>query len=194
LFYDLCFHSIRYCFNYTFRRPPWISKGVRISCATKSKLRFDYYRNKSQIKKSRYNTYFKLLRCCISHAKKLNNDKYIRNSKNRCRASWNVIKDKTINIADRFIAEVSLNNNIVKDPQKVPEAFNNHFVDSTNINNSDNCLNTNKLKLNNSMYLKPYDDDEVSKLIMSLNNTKSEGFDSIATDIIKNVKMHCVMF
>lgn len=53
MFYNLCFPMIKTKINANAIGPNWITKGIRKSCVTKRKLRYESYTTKSDIKKKR---------------------------------------------------------------------------------------------------------------------------------------------
>lgn len=110
-------------------------------------------------------------------------------AKNKCKATWKLIKNKPDCRDSQKIDAIKLNDTLIRDPEEIAEAFNNHFIDSTNIditNSSKNRSTTNTSNVGNSIYLEPCTPNEISKIIASLNNTNAVGYDEISTQIIKS--------
>lgn len=189
LFYKLCFpvkqtKSIS-CYN----RPKWITTGIKKCCKTKRTLRYKFYRERSQRSKVKYQSYSKVLRNCLHTSHKIYNDKYLRNSKNKCRAAWNLIKTvKNDAIKHEFITEIRTDDKKITNSTDIANKFNNYLINLTNSQNTDNYKNTNSKRTNCSIFLTPFTDRDITNIIDSLKNTKSEGYDEISTSIVKRCK------
>lgn len=188
LLYNLCFPKLKVKVNFNNKKKQsWISKGLKKSCKTKRLLRHQFYRNKTANNKTKYLRYTNLLKKCIFNSKKNANIKYIAKNDNKCKATWNVIKDELNNANSRHnIDSIKYKNTLLTNPVEIASAFNNHYIDSTNRSVPPNVTGN---SMNNvtvgSMFLKPMSITEVKKEILLLNNTNSEGYDEINTKIIK---------
>lgn len=191
LLYGLCFPNIKAKIN-TKPHLSWISKGIKKSCATNRYLRYKYYSKGNHDNKYKYHKYSKILKKCIFAAKKFTNTKFVLKSKNICKASWKVIQKELhgSSYANNYINKIEMNGHVIEDPLEIATLFNNYFINLTfNLNdNSDIDCKKYIMTLNNSIYLTPVSDDYVQKLILTLNNTNSEGFDGICTKVIKECK------
>ncbi|CAK1582037.1 unnamed protein product [Parnassius mnemosyne] len=187
LLYKLCFPYKKVKLS-TKSHLNWISKGIRNSCAKNRVLRKIYYRRKTPQNKHKYKTYSKLLKKCILCSKKTTNKKYVLNSKNTCKATWKVIQDEidTKPQYNNHIDFIEYDNEVITFPTQIANTFNNFFIELTNKDIQDNISNNKSNQiLNNSIYLSPTDEYDINKVIMTLNNSKSEGFDGICTKVIK---------
>lgn len=188
LLYKLCFPFVKVKLQ-TKSHLQWITRGIRKSCAKNRVLRLNYYKNKTYKNKQKFKTYCNLLKKCIIRAKKNTNNKYVLQSKNTCKASWKVIQEE-LDIRPQhynFIDIIQHDNNPITSPIQIANSFNNYFIESTNKENN-NCNTFNdksNLILNNSIFLNPIDDCDINKLIMSLSNSNSEGYDGVCTKVIK---------
>lgn len=74
---------------------PFIYKGLKNCCLKKRSLYFKYQHQSTNktYNKQKYTKYTKILKRCIQKSHQLNNNKYIVQSKNKCKASWNIIKN-----------------------------------------------------------------------------------------------------
>lgn len=186
LLYKLCFPIVKKKIN-TKCNLNWITRGLRRCCIAKRKLRFNYYSHSTTVNKKKYQQYNKLFKKCVNAAKRHVNNKYIYNHKNKCIATWNVIDDEINNrpyYCSGNISQLDYENEIITDPEKISNIFNEFFINLTNSKNN-NCKNTNLTSLNNSIYLTPTDKNDIEKFIMTLNNTNAEGYDEISTKIVK---------
>lgn len=107
LLYVLCFPKIKKKIVLS-SKARWLSKGIRKSCETKRKLRYNYYNNKTYSNKRKYNNYSKLFKKCLFNAKRNANSKYIINNKHNIgRATWNIIDNEiNNNCINREINEI----------------------------------------------------------------------------------------
>lgn len=190
--YKLCFPIIKIKMQKHYNKKSWITVGLRKSCKTKRALRIRYYKHKCKKIKGIYLQYSKILKKCIYQAHKNNNNNFINNSRNKCKASWQVIKKEDYNSNyNNNINEIDFNNDIINEPINIATAFNTHFIESSQklSQSRSNKMCGNKLskhELGGSMYLMPMAEDEVRKVVLSLNNTNSEGPDEICTKVIKS--------
>lgn len=183
LFYLLCFPQIRIKINTTFRNN-WISKGIRISSKTKRLLRFKWYKHRTEATKAKYKNYSKLLRNCVVNLQKQHNQKIIMNSKNKGKTCWNLINKEYKNqIKDDIIKEINYEGRKIVDKLEIARIFNKTLIDKTIHSRPKHAtLNT---FCTSSMFLRPCSQGDIKKVILSLNNTKAEGFDGIAIKPIK---------
>lgn len=188
LFFNLCFPIVRIKLNIKDNRTRWISKGIKVSIKTKRKLRFSYYKNRNQESKLKYISYYKTLQKCIFNAQKLSNQKYIEKSKNKCLASWQLIKNDTSTPQnDKIITKIQINDNLyITSPIDIADNFNKYFIKLT----SRNTITTHSYNYkidnnNNSLFIFPTDINEIFKIIMNLRNTNAVGYDQLPTKIIK---------
>lgn len=190
LLYKLCFPKIKIKINNNKRKINWISKGLKRSCKTKRMLRYNYYKNKSITDKNKYIKYSGILKKCIRKSKQNSYSKFITSSKNKCKASWTLVKEELLKneINEKFIYKINNNNKILTNPQDIAAAFNDHFIQSTKIppNNQSQHTDPTKYRLPNSMFLSPMMEIEVKKEVLSLKNTNSEGYDEINTKVVKS--------
>lgn len=170
LFYNLCFPKVKMKIYNNVSRKKWLTAGLRKSCKTKRMLRIKYYKFKTSKHKDDYFKYSKLLKKCISRAQKNYNNKFINNSKNKCKASWQVIKDIEQNNTKQDIENITYGNEIFYEPKSIAEAFGKHFIESSN-KLTQNIQRSN-VKINahpsgHSMYLRPMTEIEVKTHVLS---------------------------
>jgi hypothetical protein len=86
------------------------------------------------------------------------------------------------------ILDINFNNDIHSNPLDICNIFNNYFIDLASSHSSTaGASYSSYLPATNpyTMFLRPIDEREIFKIIMSLNNSKSCGHDNITTKIIK---------
>lgn len=189
LLYNLCFPKYRVKITKKIHKPNWLTKGIRTSCVTKRKLRISYYKNKSVTSKNQYRKYAKLLKKCIIFSQKSKNTNYINKSKNKCRATWQIINNTENYVKINSIDQLNVNNNkIITDPIQIASKFNDYFINLPKIS-SEQTSSHNSVSLANSsvtFFLAPTDEHEIRNIIKSLNNTNSTGYDELSTKVIKS--------
>lgn len=78
--------------------------------------------------------------------------------------------------------------------KKIADAFNNHFVDYVERNTQFDIKSSYKYDIRNnnydSLFLTPVTPPDIFKIIKSLKNTNSVGYDGISTKVIKDVAIY----
>jgi hypothetical protein len=96
--------------------------------------------------KRHYQVYCKILANVIDEAKRTHYDKKIQNSSNKCKATWDVIKELTNNQHSHpDIQDLIIDNKHLKDQQDIIDACNNYFSSVIDKINIKNMTNTEKL-------------------------------------------------
>ena len=143
---------------------------------------------------------YKQLRNSISSQLNVNKSKYyskyFEENKSNITNIWKGIKDLVTIKNNHSNTKFSLyhNNELKTDPTEVANIFNDFFVKigpklaSKIPNTNRNFSHLNSTKNLNSIYLKPTDEDEVKKIISSLDSKKSIGPNSIPIIILKQHK------
>lgn len=187
LFYKLNFPMRRLKIKYQTVPLKWITKGIKKSCLSKRYLKSKYHKNRTYENKLKYNKYAKILNKCINMSKKQTSNDFIYKAKNRCRATWKLIKNKPESRDSQYIEAINLDGIILDETDQIAAAFNNHFINTTNIDitNSKNYGMINIKNIGNTIFLEPCTTNEIAKIIASLNNTRAVGYDDLSTHIIK---------
>lgn len=191
LFFKLCFPVCRIKISNRKQKVQWITRGIKRSCCVKRKLYLTYIKSNSNKKhnKLKYEKYKNTLKLCLLKAKSIHNTKHIKNSKNKCKACWDVIKKAAIEKKEKInIDNLNLNGEIYKNPKTIVNLFNTYFTDFniTNATSTTNYKIGHDIRNNSdSIYLVPTDAYEVSKIIKSLKNTNAVGYDEISTKLLK---------
>lgn len=193
LFFEMCFPIEK---KKTINKPiknRWLSKGIKRCCITKRSLYMKYIMSHSSTKKDykiTYKNYATILKKCIHNCQKIQNTNYIKNSKNTCKASWDIIKNNIAKIEDKKgITSIKIKDTLHTNASDISELFNNFFIDLTNTSDSKDKNNQVLTPLIShraeSIYLSPVDEKDIFNIIMTLKNTASTGYDKINTKILK---------
>lgn len=164
---------------------PWITPGIRKSCATKRDLYSGMLDN--MVSEKYYRTYCNILKKIIKQAKLLSSTNFIIEAENKGKATWSIInnivkgKQEKGNIFDNFKNRYNNENDLL-------DSINNYFIES--------CPDTRKqlepdyaqLKYSEtSIFLEAVTEPEVIKCINSLKNKKSVGEDELPVSLLKKV-------
>lgn len=190
LFLNLCFPIVTVKKN-AINKKLWITKGIRISSISKRNLYLKARIDRSNSVVSRYLRYSRTLRRCVEASHKRCNENYITNSSNICRATWKVVKGNVLTRPPDLIKQIedSQSGKLIKDPQELCETFNRYFIENveSNCNQGKTVDILQYLETNNeTMFLRPTDNDEVIKVIKGLKNTNAVGYDEISTLVLKD--------
>lgn len=108
---------------------PWLTQGIRISCANKKKLYETYKYSKEPNFKIYYKKYCKILTSTIEVSKRKYYDNLISKSTNKTKTIWNLVKTITNKSKIRnTIASMNINNHSINDPDTITNSFNSFFA------------------------------------------------------------------
>jgi len=178
---------------------PWITTGIKTSCANKSRLFLNYRESNDQGYKFYYKKYCKVLSSIIIATKKKYYDERILNSNNKTKATWNIVKTITNTRKNsNKIVSMNIDNQPNSNPITIANAFNNHFssvaskliskLPGNNHSAHEDPLNnltynfktpTLSLRFNHTATY------EVNSIIQSLKTKDSCGYDEISSSILK---------
>ncbi|XP_026739279.1 uncharacterized protein LOC113502097 [Trichoplusia ni] len=188
MFYDLCFPFYTIKIN-IIKKPKWLSRGVKLCSKKKRLLLWQLRLNPNQVNKVTFSNYSKLYKKIIKLTQKSQNNYNIKQSKNKSKTTWQIINQTKLNIPKNPINSINLGSFKISDPLDICNAFNNHFVDKiqpkidVGSNPKPHRISTQP----NSIFLAPSEPYNIFKIIMSLKNTNSVGYDGISTKVLKSV-------
>lgn len=186
LFYDLYF-PLKKIKNVTTKPQKWITKGIKLCSKRKREMLWTFRRHPNIVNKQRYNSYSKRLKTIIKLTQKSQNSHFINNAVNKTKATWRVINSSKNNIPRNSSYKLLIDDKYETNPTDIVELFNNHFIDQIKpTNNSDHKITVTNSNMN-SLFLSPTTPIDIYKIITTLKNTNSSGFDDIETKIIKSV-------
>jgi hypothetical protein len=199
-----------YCYNSAFPikivhmgntiKNNWITQGIKIS--SKRMRLLDKQRKTTIMEKKDLeyiDQYKKIYKRLIQEAKKLENENYISSSKNKVKATWQLInKELGKSFINNKNIELKLGKNKISNPRAIAEIFNSYFVETieklTDQNSGTHITyNMTNLKINTcpqTMYITPVTEDEIEKVVKNLKGTSSSGFDGVTDFVVKK----CVQF
>lgn len=185
--YKQCFPKTLISVN-LFKKQKWISRGIKTCSKKKRQLLWQARLKPTQQNKDRFKNYSRLYRKIIQLTQRAQNNHKITTSKNKSKATWQIINQNKLNIPKNYINTIQENDTAIVDPKHIANLFNNYFIDKIQPRiNSGTKVTKHILNRKNSMFIAPCLPQDVLKIISSLNNTYSTGYDGIQTKIIKSV-------
>jgi hypothetical protein len=132
--------------------------------------------------------YTKRFKKIIHLTQKSQNKFTIKTAANKSKATWSVINEYQ-NTPKESIKKILFNDRILTHPYDIANTLNNYFIDQINTTSKITCNNTYDIKYqsnSHSIFMTPTNPHEVYKIILSLKNTNSVGYDGISTTVIKS--------
>ena len=187
LLYNLCFPYKRITIT-PLKKPKWISKGIRLCSRKQRQLLWEHRLNPSHESKYKFKNYSQRFKKIVKLTQKAQNNFFINTSLNKSKASWQVINNKIC--TKEPISQIKINNTIISNPKDIADAFNNYFINLVK-NSSKASVDTSSLRENpNTMFMTPVIPQDVVRVIRTLKNKNSVGYDEIATKVIKFVSIN----
>lgn len=173
---------------------PWLTTGLIAACHKKNKMYLNFIKFPTRNNDAQFKKYRNRLNQIIRTAK-INYYHYkFEEQKNNIKETWKLIKtllnkQKSSSETSRFI----YNNTIITDKKEIADKFNEYFINigpnlskkiqtSPGINVQDYLTGD----YQSSMFLTPTDNEEIYKILMKINPTKSAGIDNFKWKIFKN--------
>ena len=173
---------------------PWITHGILKSIKRKQKLYSTHYVKGNEIQKQFYKKYSNVLTKLKFAAKKLFYHNKFESSKNDAYKTWNTIKSliSTRKVESPTPNKLKLKNTFTANHATMAEEFNKYFseigkslADKINNVNKNDYINYLPERLSSSLFLNPTTPNEVFKVICSLKDTKSCGYDNISSFFLR---------
>ena len=181
-----------------FQQKPWIIQSLQISIKKKNTLFSRYIRCKESSQKKdfhlKYKPYRNLLSTLLKDSKQSYFTDFFKSNNNDIKKTWKGIKsiismkNKSNNDSPTPIIHEG---NFIADPLSIANAFNDFFsavaqkVQSKIKFSSKSFSDFLPINIHESIILSQINEDEISKIISSLNSSKSTGPNSIPTKILK---------
>ena len=176
---------------------PWITYGILNSIKRRDTLLRKYIGCPEGDRKNELHRQYKMLRnrivALIRLSKKNHYQTYFTQNSTDLKKTWKGIKS-VINIkaaSDSLPSSMLINENSESDPKKIAEGFNSFFSSiAGKLQGNIHSVNTdfNKYlsdRVNTNFVMHSADTEEILRIILSLNNSKSTGPNSIPTEILK---------
>lgn len=187
LFYDLCFPVIKVRVTSS-KKPKWISNGIKICSKRKRELLWKYRLSPNQENKITFQNYSKRFRKIVKLTQRSQNDYYIKNSSNKCKATWNIINGNKYQQPIEDIKQIKVDKRIIDDPQEIANSFNDFYIDQIKPLAGPSIFNNTKTSSSvHSIFMGPTTADDIVKIIKNLKNKSSTGFDDICTKVVQFV-------
>ena len=174
---------------------PWLSPAILKSIKRKNKMFKTLCHKFDPILSANYKKYRNILHKTIDRAKQTYYFDYIAVNKNNSQNLWKLVKQLTkikqaTSTTPSFIRD---NNEIITDDKSICEKFNEYFANigarmAQQIkpnNNTSDCINPTLKRSPNSLFLTPGTSQEVSSLILALNERKAIRKNDVETKFIK---------
>lgn len=189
LFYELCFPFKKICVN-SLKKSKWISRGIKQCSKTQRRFLWNYRLNPTANNKKTLNTYSKRLKKIIQLTQKAQNNNYIKTAENKSKATWQVINKCKAVFPKEPIHKIKQGGNVLTDPSTIANAFNDYFIDLVKPSSQSSTQNQSQPDIKSSlhsMFIAPTTAEDVFKIILSLKNKRSVGYDCISTNVLKYV-------
>ena len=176
-----------------FKSKPHITNGIKVSIRTKNKLYKKYLNNPTDANKAAWKRFRNKTNEVVKRAEALYYKSLLNEHKNSSKNLWNTF-GKFLNskkIKHNKISSLVVDGKSQTEPTKIAETFNKFFSEiggnlakkfSNNYSEFHNYLNNPTI---HSMFLFHTSESEITKIIKSLKNTNSTGYDNFSTKFIK---------
>jgi len=193
-----------YCYNTAFPmktvrvrdkiKTKWITQGIKNSS---KKMRLLNKQKRTAMKQTdvKYvELYKKIYRKVIQEAKRMENNDYINRAKNKSKAAWQVInKERGKTSINNKNIEITWGKNKITNPRAIADIFNLYFVETAEkladqYRDTPTTYNMTNFKINTcpqTIFLNPASEIEIEKVIKSLEEKHSSGFDEVTDSIVK---------
>ena len=177
----------------TFKNKPHITKGIQVSIRHRNKLRKKFLNNPTDVNRAAWKKFRNKTSEVIKRAESLFYKSIINQQNNASKQLWKTF-GKILNskkIKHNKIASIKVNGKVYTNPKLITETFNKFFseVGGNLAKNFSDDLTEFKGYLSDSathsMFLFNTSVPEIIKIIKSLKNTNSTGYDDLSTKFIK---------
>jgi hypothetical protein len=115
-------------FWYPHAQKPWLTPGIKVSCANKRVLYLVSRSSSNPNIKEYFKEYCRILTRVITAAKKLHYNTLIKKSNNKSKTTWNIVKTITNNRGSTDnITTMKINDKLFCNPIDIVDAINNYF-------------------------------------------------------------------
>lgn len=172
------------------QKQKWITRGIHTSCKNKRNLKIlvSYTKNKQLIQ--HYKLYTKLLKKAVNRSKKLLYIAEMKNSENKTKSMWRIIRERTNKNQQKLFQGISLNihNNLTSDPMRVANGLNDYFASIGKLNGTSStrpCGRPVIQPTDNTIYLRPVEPRETYLILRNLKNKHSYGIDELPPVLLR---------
>ena len=176
------------------KKPTNIQRNTKIKLTPKvknlrEKIKETYMLHKNtnmQVHKELYNLYKKAYKKELRNLKAIRINNKINNSLNKTKTMWNIINNRKQKAKHNNI-QLCCNGKLTESPSETSEAFNNFFLNMGNMTETYQETNI-KFNVSKTIYLNNTDAKEIEKIINTIKNSKSTGWDEISSIVLKSCK------
>ena len=187
LFYEQCFPN-KYISVSINKKARWISKGIKTCSRKKRQLLWQYRIKPNQQNKTQLSNYSKLFNKIMKLTQRAQNNYHVKTSKNKPKTIWQIINQGKINVPKNNFTKIKIDNKTITNTKEIADLFNNYFVDKiVPVPNAGNQITQHITNRKESMFMTPSISYDIFKIITSLKNSNSVGYDGIDTRILKSV-------
>lgn len=172
------------------KRKDWLTRGIKISCKNKRLLRILTSYSNNPVLTKQYKIYEKTLKQIVNKSKRLQFVKEIRNSTNKTKTMWKIIKERTNKkpTTTQQNIKLTIHNKLTSDPKQVSNSFNDFFASVGQTRHSGDAEPRGRPVLrptDNTMFLHPPTPHEIYNIIKHLKGKYSHGLDDLPPILIK---------
>jgi hypothetical protein len=127
----------------------------------------------------------------LKEVKKRDNDRFVRESKDKNKAMWQLINKEIGKSLDKdYRMELRIGDEITSCPTVITEKLNEHFINAVQelVKQNGHSNGYSSLEINhcvNTCYINPVTEDEIVKLSMYLKSKTTPGYDDIPESLVK---------
>jgi len=128
----------------------------------------------------------------VTEAKKKEADRYVLSSKNKNKVLWKLINRETGKTQQACNIVINIRDKTITNPQIVSDSFNTFFIeviDDLLSQKNQSCLkrdlNLQIIKCAETVFISPVTETEMERVIKSLKNSSSAGYDEIHMSLVK---------
>ena len=182
------------CQKKSFKDKPYITSGIKVSIRRRNKLFKKYKNQPNDVNQAAWRRLRNKITELIKRSEQLYYKKLLSGHTNSSKSLWNTF-GKILNskkIKHNKVGALNSNGIMQTEPQTISETFNKFFSEiggklAQNLPNENNSKSKDYLgpSVNHSMYLFNTNTVEILKIIKSLKNTNSTGYDDFSTKFVK---------
>lgn len=188
LLYNLCFPYVDVKIKLR-KKLHWLSSGIKKCSKRQRQLLWQWRTRPSEQSKKIFENYSKRLKRIIKLTQQAQNNNTIKNATNKSKSAWNIINKSKVSLPNEPIRKLKLDDSEITDPLEIAEAFNNFFIDQIKPirEGLDGALRQKVDYQSQSIFIRPATSESIIKMIGSLKNKNSVGYDGIHTKVLKYV-------
>ena len=180
------------------RKMPWITKGILCSIHTRNQLYKLSLRKPTLLNKNNYKKYRNKLTTLIRLSRKLYYSNKLAQNKGDLNKVWKTINDLIKNKKKNHPETITKNGIEIKDPIEIAQTFNEYFTNigpelaSSIDSNVGHFTEYVSEHAETSLFFKPTTENEILKIVQSLELGKACGYDEVSVNLLKKIIFYIV--